>query len=298
MRSLAHNLGSKSAAIVLVLVLAPASAAAQINVLPPELREVTVTEHLNGSVPRDVSFRDEHGTQVRLAQYFDGHRPVILHLAYFRCPMLCSMVTNALVQVIRQTQWTVGEQFDIVTISIDPTEGPAEAAQKKQWALDLYRREPATRGWHFLTGDAASIRRVADAVGFGYHYDARQNQYAHPAAIMLLTPDARVARYLYGIQFNQNDMRVGLLEASQGRSISTVERLILFCYHYDPQGRRYVLVALQIMKIGGVVTIVLLGGFLATLWARERSRRPAKNPQGPYRGHSPTPPTSDQDARS
>jgi protein SCO1/2 len=261
------------------------------------LSEVTVTEHLNDRVPSDVMFRDEHGNRVRFGQYFDGRRPVVLQLAYFRCPMLCSMVTNALLQVVRQTQWTIGNQFDVITLSIDPTEGPAEATQKKQWALDLYRRQGAENGWHFLTGDEASIRRIASAVGFGYHYDARQNQYAHPAVVMLLTPEARVARYLYGIQFNPNDMRVGLLEASQGHSISTVDRLILFCYHYDPQGRRYVLVAMQVMKIGGAATMILLGGFLAVLWARERRRRPA-GAENPYRGHSPTPPSSHQDDRS
>lgn len=298
MRPLANHFGPQGAAIALVLVLVPTSAAAQINTLPPELSEVTVNEHLNAQVPGDITFRDHHGNVVRLGQYFDGRHPVVLQLAYFRCPMLCNMVTNALVQVVRHTEWSVGDQYQAITVSIDPGEGPAEATQKREWTLSQYRRESAAEGWHFLTGDDAQIHRLAAAVGFGYRYDARQNQYAHPAVVMILTPDGHVARYLYGIQFNPNDVRLGLLEASRGHSISTVERLILFCYHYDPQGRRYVLVALQVMKIGGVATIVLLGGFLATMWGRERRRRRAGTDDGPAHERSSSPPTSSDDVRS
>jgi protein SCO1/2 len=283
MNHAAHHTHSGHAAIALVLVLVPASAAAQVNVLPPELRDVTITEHLNDRIPADATFRDHENHVVRLGEYFDGHRPVVLQFAYYRCPMLCNLVTSAMLQVARGAEWTAGDQYDIVTLSIDPSEGPADSSLKREWALSQYRREPAQHGWHFLTGSQAEITRVARAVGFGYRYDQRQNQYAHPAAIMLLTPDGRIARYLYGIQFNPNDFRLGLLEASEGRATSTVERLIMFCYHYDPQGRRYVLVAMSVMKLGGVATIALLGGFLAVLWTRERRRANAEtNSQDPH----------------
>lgn len=262
-----------AAAFAVVLVFVPAGTRAQVNTLPPELQGVGVTEHLNGSIPRDAVFRDHRGRRVQLGQFFDGRRPVLLNLVYHRCPMLCSMVLNATLRVLERTAWTVGEQFDVITLSIDPRDGPAEATEKRLSVLQRYRRPQAERGWHFLTGEEANIRRVADALGFQYRYDARQQQYAHPAVIFLLTPDGRIARYLYGIAFDPNDVRLGLLEASQGRSISTIERLILFCYHYDPQGRKYVLVARRVMQLGGVVTVVLLGGLLGTLWFRERWRR-------------------------
>jgi protein SCO1/2 len=234
---------------------------------------VGVDEHLGARVPLDVVLRDHEGHAVQVGQYFDRRRPVILDLAYYHCPMLCSMVITALVNGLRQTSWTAGNQFDVVTISIDPREGPAQARQKRERVLEEYGRGPAEHGWHFLTGDQTSVRRIADAVGFHYHYDPRQNEYAHPAAIFLLTPDGHIARYLYGIQFNPNDLRLGLIEASEGRSVSTVDRLIMFCYHYDPQGRRYAIVATRIMQLGAVVTIILLGGMLTVFWARERRRK-------------------------
>jgi protein SCO1/2 len=293
------------AVVAIALALFSTSAHAQINTLPPELENVGVTEHLNGPVPGDALFRDHHGNMVRLGQYFDGRRPVLLNLVYFRCPMLCSMVMNATLNVLSRTAWTVGEQFDVVTISIDPRDDVAGAAQKRRQVLERYGRAPAQRGWHFLTGDEATIRRVADAVGFQYRYDARQGQYAHPAVIFLLTPSGRVARYLYGIEYNPNDVRLGLLEASEGRSITTVERLIMFCYHYDPQGRKYVLLARRVMQLGGAATMLLLGGLLAILWLRERRKRrgPTAGPRGEQRGaqsqggNPMTPATTPQEVR-
>ncbi len=248
------------------------SASAQVNVLPREMQNVGVIEHLNGQVPGDTTFLDENGRPVRLGQYFDGHRPVVLNLAYSRCAMLCNMVLNAAVRGLQETTWSVGEEFDAVTISIDPRETPRAAFERRGRVLTQYNRPSAARGWHFLTGSESQIRRVADAVGFQYRYDRAQDQYAHPAVTMLLTPEGKVARYLYGIQYKPTDVRVGLLEASQGRSISTVERLILYCYHYDPQGQGYVLWAMRVMRLGGVVTLILLGSFLMVMWHRERRR--------------------------
>ncbi|MBI5512417.1 MAG: SCO family protein [Deltaproteobacteria bacterium] len=263
-----------SALLLLAMLLAaPGSAWAQINVLPPELADVTVVEHLGAQVPTDVTFRDHEGRAVRLGQYFDGRRPVLLNLVYHRCPMLCSMVLNAVLRVLAQTRWSVGQEFDVVTLSIDPRDTTEVSAQKRQRVLRTYNRTTAARGWHFLTGDEASIRRVTEAVGFQYRYDARQGQYAHPAVTTLLTPSGRVGRYLYGIEYREADLRLGLLEASEGRSVTTVERLILYCYHYDPQGKRYALLATRVMRLGGAVTVVLMAGLLGTLWLRDRRRK-------------------------
>lgn len=268
---------TRSRALVgaLVTVLSTTSARAQVNESPRELEGVGVTEHLNQQVPRTAVFRDHTGRTVRIGDYFDGRRPVVLNLAYHRCPMLCSMVLNAVIRTLSRTQWSVGDQYDVVTLSIDPRDTPEVAAQKRTRVLAAYNRPTAERGWHFIQGTEAEIRRVADAVGFQYRYDAQQDQYAHTAVTILLTPDGKVARYLYGLEYSPNDVRVGLLEASQGRSISTVERLILYCYHYDPQGQKYVVMAQNVMKLGGGVTVVALGAFLTTMWMRERRRKTA-----------------------
>lgn len=260
------------------------SAGAQVNVLPREMQNIGVIEHLNGQVPGDATFLDQDGQPVRLGQYFDGRRPVVLNLAYSRCSTLCNMVLNAAVRGLQETTWSVGEEFVAVTISIDPRETPRVANERRARVLAQYNRPSAARGWHFLTGSESQIRRVADAVGFQYRYDRAQDQYGHPAVTMLLTPDGKVARYLYGIQYKPTDVRVGLLEASQGRSISTVERLILYCYHYDPQGQGYVLWAMRVMRLGGAVTLLVFGSFLSVMWLRERRRRSP----GPHTPAAPT----------
>ena len=268
------SLRSRAALAALVTTLAATSVGAQVNESPRELEGVGVTEHLNGQVPRTAVFRDHTGRTVRIGDYFDGRRPVVLNLAYHRCPMLCSMVLNALMRTLTRTIWNVGEQFDVLTVSIDPRDTPEVAAQKRARVLGAYNRPTAERGWHFLQGTEAEIHRVTEAVGFQYRYDPRQDQYAHTAVTILLTPDGKIARYLYGLEYSPNDMRVGLLEASQGRSISTAERLILYCYHYDPQGQKYVIIAQNVMKLGGAVTVIALAAFLGTMWFRERRRRP------------------------
>jgi len=268
----AEYLTSTAALAAVLFTLAPTTASAQVNMLPDELRGIDVSEHLGALVPLDATFRNHHGDVVRLGQLLDGRRPVVVQLAYFRCPVLCSMVTNAMVQALRANEWTVGDQFQVLTVSIDPTDSPLDATRKRDSTLAQYRRLQADNGWDFLTGDSANIERVARAVGVFYRYDARQNQYAHPAVIMLLTPEGRIARYLYGIQFDPRDVRIGLLEASRGHSISTVERILLFCYHYDPQGRRYAVVATRVMQFGGAVTVVAIVGLIGGLLVRERMR--------------------------
>lgn len=246
---------------------------AQVNGTPRELERIGVVEHLGARVPFDAAFLDHQGHPVRLGSFFSGHKPVVLNLVYHRCTMLCGMVLNGVIRSLKQTTWSVGEEYDVLTISIDPRDTPQVAAGKRARVLASYDRPSAQRGWHFLVGPEAESRRVADAVGFLYRFDRASDQYAHAAVTVLLTPDGRVARYLYGIDYPQTDVRVGLLEASEGRQVSTVERIILFCYHYDPQGHRYSLVAQNVMKVGGVATMLGLGAFFSAMWLRERRRR-------------------------
>jgi protein SCO1/2 len=249
------------------------------NTTPPELQGVDIVEHLGGPLPRDAAFRDTEGKAVTLGDYFDGHRPTLLVFAYHTCPMLCSLVLDATVKSLDRVPWTVGDQFDLVSISIDPRDTPETATKKRGSLIEGYPRgRGQTKGWHFLVGNEENIRKVTSAVGFQYRYDARQKQYAHPAAIYLLTPHGNVARYLYGITYDPADLRLGLLEATEGRSISTRERLLLYCYHYDPQGKHYSLVAMNVMRLGGAVTMVALGSFLAVMWVRERRRRDRTSP--------------------
>jgi protein SCO1/2 len=244
------------------------------NTTPPELQGVDIVEHLSGPLPRDAAFRDQDGTPVKLGDYFDGKRPVLFVFAYHTCPMLCSLVLDATVKSLNDVAWTVGDQFDVVSMSIDPHDTPETATKKRAQVVDSYSRaRGSTKGWHFLVGEDDQIRKVTEAFGFKYNYDARQKQYAHPAAIYLLTPDAHIARYLYGIQYDPGDLRLGLLEASQGRSITTTEKILLYCYHYDPQGKHYAIVAMNVMRLGGVVTLLLMGGMFATLWARGRRNK-------------------------
>ncbi len=239
----------------------------------PGLDRIRVDEKLDQRVPTDITFRDHEGRTVRLADYVDGERPVLLTFAYHSCPTLCSMVLSAVTQGISEVDWTAGDQYEIVTISIDPNDTPERAARKRAELLRTYGREPASRGWHFLVGDADAIERITDAVGFRYFYDSRQEQFAHPAVIVFLTPAAKVARYIYGLEFSPSNIRLALLEASEGRSITTTEQFLMYCYAYDPAVGSYALMATRIMQFGGFLTVLVLGGFLLMFWSRE-GRRP------------------------
>jgi protein SCO1 len=244
------------------------------NVKPEALNGVDVVEHLGGALPRDAVFRDSDGKTVHLGDFFDGKRPTLLVFAYHTCPMLCSLVLDATVKSLDDVAWTVGDQFDVVSISIDPKDTPETAAKKRAQVVEGYGRAHGDpKGWHFLTGEENQIRKVTDAIGFEYRYDPRQKQYAHPAAIYLLTPNGTIARYLYGIQYDPTDVRIGLLEASQGRSVSTTERILLYCYHFDPKGGHYNLFALNVMRVGGGATLTLLGGLLGVLYVRDRRKQ-------------------------
>ena len=270
-----------------VVGLAPRVAHAQIAGMPPELAHVGVSEHLDGPLPLDTPFRDHTGKAVKLRDYFDGKRPVVLTFAYHSCPVLCGMVLNNTAAGLRGIGWNVGKEFDVVTISIDPEESLEKTAAKRASILHEYgaSRGHDGTGWHFLVGDKESIAKVAAAAGFEYQYDADQKQWGHPSVVMIAKPDGRMARYLYGLEFVPTDLKIGLLEASEGRSISTIEQLILYCYHYDPQGGKYVLVARRVMQVGGGSVAIVLFGFLGLFWLRElrKSKKTPKGPSSPFR---------------
>jgi protein SCO1/2 len=248
-------------------------ARAQVAVTPAELEGVDVKEQLDKPLPKDAVFRDHEGKSVRLGDYFDGKKPVVLTLAYANCKVVCSMVLGATVEALKQQEWVLGKEYRALTVSIDPNDTPAIAAKKRNQMLALYGKRG--QQWDFLVGDAKNIERVAKAVGYEYKYDARQEQYAHPAVLMITKPNGDLARYLYGLTFEPNDVRLGLLEASQGRSITTIEKMILFCYMYDPIGAKYVLVAKNVMRLAGGITVLVLGAFLALMWRRELRKKRA-----------------------
>jgi protein SCO1/2 len=254
-------------------------ASAQIAGVPPELAHVGVNEHLDAALPLDTAFRDHTGKAVHLRDFYDGKRPVVLTFAYHSCPVLCSMVLNATATGLRGIGWTVGKEFEVVTISIDPEESLEKTATKRASILNEYgaSRGHDGQGWHFLVGDKASIAAVAAAAGFEYQYDADQKQWGHPSVMMVTKPDGRMARYLYGLEFPAADVKLSLFEASAGRSISTLEQIILYCYHYDPKGGKYVLVAMRVMQVGGGAVALLLFGFLGLFWGREL-RKSKKGP--------------------
>jgi protein SCO1/2 len=237
--------------------------------VPEVLEEVGVTEHPNAKLPMDLEFRNEDGNWVKLGSFFDGERPVILTLNYYRCPMLCGLMLNGVVDGLEDMAWTPSEEFEIVTISINPLETPELAKAKKQNYLKRLDRPAAAGGWHFMTGRELEIKRLAETVGFSYTYDPVSQEYAHAAAIFVCTPDGRVARYLYGIEYPAKRLKFALLEAAEGTIGTTLDQLILYCYHYDPTNRRYSPVAMNIMRLGGGATTLILGIFLGVFWIRE-----------------------------
>jgi len=239
---------------------------------------VSFQQRLGEQVPLDLPFRDDQGTAVTLGDYF-GTQPVILLLSYYECPMLCPLVRDGLVRGLNDVRLTVGKDFSVVNVSIDPGETPMNAASAKTLTLARYNRPESADGWHFLTGTQESIQRLADAVGFHYFYDETIDQYAHAAGILVLTPRGELARYFYGIEFNASDVRLGLVEASGNRIGSPVDQLLLLCYHFDPATGRYTGLVMTIVRVAGIITVVTIAG---AVWAMSRwPRRPGAPPTGP-----------------
>lgn len=243
---------------------------------PAKLADVGVTEHFDAALPLDLVLTDENGRPATLGSYFVPGRPVILTLNYYRCPMLCSYELNGLVEGMKPLALSAGREFEVVTVSIDPREKPALALAKKKTYLASYARDGAAEGWHFLTGSAEAIRELTSAVGFRYEYDKETDQYGHAAVIVLATPTGRIARYLYGVQFDPATLKLGLLEASRGKIGTPVERFLLYCYHYDANQGRYSLAATKLMSVAGAAAVLALGLLVGTLWIRERRRRHAE----------------------
>jgi protein SCO1/2 len=241
------------------------------GITPAELQKIDFEQKLDAQVPLDLPFRDEAGRPVQLRQYF-GARPVILTLVYYECPMLCTEILNGLVRSLKVLALEPGRDFAIVTVSFNPAEKPALAADKKASYLERYQRRGAGEAWHFLTGDEAAIKVLADAVGFHYVFDARLNQYAHPAGIMIATPEGRLSKYLYGIDYSARDIRLALVQASDHKIGSPVDRVLLYCYHYDPASGRYGLAVLSLIRLGGVLTLAVLGAFVLVSWRRDRKK--------------------------
>jgi protein SCO1/2 len=243
--------------------------------LPKVLKSVGIDQRLNEQIPLDAVFRDEQGHDVQLRQFFQG-KPVVLSLVYYTCPMLCNHVMNGEMGAFRQISFNIGDQFEVVTVSFDPRETPELAAAKKRTYVQAYNRPGAEAGWHFLIGDEANIKRLTEAVGFRYIWDEQTKQFAHASGIMVLTPEGKLARYFYGIEYPPKDLRLGLVEASQNKIGTPVDALMLYCYHYDPATGKYGAVVMNILRLAGGVSVVLIVGLLLVL--RKRGRHSADMP--------------------
>jgi protein SCO1/2 len=238
--------------------------------VPWQLQGVGIDEHLGRTVDLDLAFTAENGQTVKLGDYFNQGRPVILDLVYYKCPMLCTLILNAQTQTMRDIAWSPGKEYEVVTISIDPRETADVAREKKAVYLSTYDR-PAP-GWHFLVDKDGDAKKLAEELGDHYRYDEKQQQFAHTSAIMILTPSGKISRYLYGIHYPSRDVRFALTEAAEGNLTLTVEKILLFCYHYDPQANRYVLFAMNVMRTGGVLTVLLISFVLWRLFRADRIR--------------------------
>ncbi len=243
---------------------------AQVNRDLDALEGVGIDEKLDTQLPLDLTFTDTKGKEVRLGDLFVGDRPILLSLNYSDCPMLCQLQLNGLLDGLRELSWDAGDQFEICSVSINPLETPQRARQVKQRYVKSYGRPNTAEGWHFLTGDQRSIERLADAVGFRYKYVPEREEYAHSAAIMVCTPDGRVSRYLYGVLYPAQTLKLALVEAGEGKVGSTLDRVLLYCFHYDESSGRYAPVARRLMKLGAVMTLTTLAVGLIPIWMRRR----------------------------
>ena len=281
-RKLLASLAAAAVAAVAFLALASGAAAQlasdpmqSVGVRPELLKQVGIDQKLNQSIPLDLTFRDENGANVQLGQFF-GQKPVILTLVYYNCPMLCTQVLNGVESSLKELSTDIGNQYDVVTISIDPTESHVLAKTKKEMYVGMYGRPGAAQGWHFLTGDEPQIKQLADAVGFRYAYDPDTKQFAHASAIMLLTPEGKISRYFYGIQYPTRDLRLGLVEASEGKIGTPVDQVLLFCYHYDPATGKYGLLISHIIQAGGALTVLIIGIGMLILFRGEHYALPQR----------------------
>lgn len=254
---------------VLSLLVLCTSAFAQVPTAwrPAILNAVGIDQKMGAQIPLDLPFSDENGRPVTLRQY--AGKPIVLALVYYQCPSLCNMVLNGLMRSVKDSTLSAGKDFEIVAVSFDPRETPEMAAAKKATYLKSYARTHSERGWHFLTGAGPSSKGVADAAGFHYAYDPVTNQYAHGSAIILLTPEGRVSKYFYGIEYPERDVRLGLVEASNRRIGSPIDQVMLYCFHYDPSNGKYGMAIMNVLRLGGLLTVGVLATFMLIMFRRD-----------------------------
>ena len=266
---------SKAGFVIAAMALFGLPARAQQPGPPPILREVSITQRLNEPIPPDIIFRDEDGKPVHLGDYF-GKKPIVLSLVYFDCPALCTEVLNGELRTMKAISLDLGKDFDAITVSFEPKDTPALAKAKRDVYAGQYGRPGAARNWHFLTGEQISIDALTQAAGFHYAYDSSSRQYAHAAAILVLTPHGRVARYFYGVTYPARDFRLGLVEASEGKIGTPTDHALLYCYQYDPMTGKYGLIVMNVVRAAGLLTLLVLGIFMFVMFRRERN-----HPNGP-----------------
>ena len=239
---------------------------------PAILNGVGIAQNLNGQLPLALAFTDDHGQQVQLGSYF-GKRPAILALVYYQCPMLCSEELNGLTGALQMVSFVPGKDFDVIVVSIDPSEGTDLAAAKKRTYLKRYGRPDTAAGWHFMTGTQANIDALTKAVGFGYVEipgpDGKLTQFAHASSIQIVTPEGKLAQYYMGVEYSPKDLRLGLVEASANRIGSPVDNILTYCYHYDPKTNKHSLIVARVVQLGGLVTVFTLGGFMLVMFRRD-----------------------------
>jgi protein SCO1/2 len=260
---------SANALLAVLIGLSAAPSAFAQDDRPAILRDLGFDQHLGEALPLDARFVDASGQAVRLGDYF-GEKPIVVALVYYECPMLCTLTLNGLESAMSVLRFDVGDQYDVVTVSFEPRETPELARAKKAAYVERYGRAGAAEGWHFLTGDAEQIGRLTDALGFRYAWDEETQQYAHPSGIVIVTPDGKIARYLYGIEYAPKDLRLGLVEASEGKIGSPVDAFLLFCYQYDPKTGRYGAAVVNLLRGSAVLTLLVLISFWFVMWRRER----------------------------
>ena len=248
------------------------AAALPSNAVPGVLGTVAFEQRLNEQLPLDLPFRDENGKAVKLGDYF-GAKPVVLAFVYYECPMLCTQVLNGLESALRVLDESIGDEFEVVTVSFDPRETPVLASGKKKAYLERYQRDGAAQGWHFLTGEQASIDALTKAAGFSYAWDEQTQQFAHASGIVVATPAGKLSRYFFGIDYSPRDLKFALIESSSEKIGSLAERLLLYCYHYDPATGNYGFMAMRAVRLGGAVTLVALFGFMFVSLRREHRAR-------------------------
>lgn len=240
--------------------------------VPPQFKEVTFAQRLNERLPLEATFRDEAGRTVALGDFF-GERPVLLAFVYYQCPLLCSQVMNGISSALKVVPYVPGEDFEVVLISFDPRDTPEAANAKKRAHLLHWSRQDTAGGWHFLTGDEATIRQVTAAAGFNYTWDEPTKQFAHVSGVLAVTPDGRLSRYFYGVEYSPKELRMALVESGAGKVGSLVDELLLYCFQYDPESGRYGVIVMNLIRLGGILTVALMVGFV--LLMRRRESRPA-----------------------